>query len=58
MTDKEALLLEERIREIVREELAVWQKRQIQHARFGMPVNAEVKSPPRSRVDPKLIGED
>lgn len=33
----------ELIREIVREELAAWEKRLVQKARFGLPVNAETK---------------
>lgn len=39
--EKEAL--EVRIREIVREELAAWEKLQVQKVRFGLPVNAETK---------------
>lgn len=36
-------LSEERIRAIVREELAAWEKRIVQIQRFGVPLKAEVK---------------
>lgn len=36
-------LSEERIRQIVREELAAWEKRQQQARRFGLPMNSEAK---------------
>lgn len=39
----ETPLTEQRIREIVREELVAWEKRQVQARRFGLPVNAETK---------------
>lgn len=57
MAEKE-MLTEERVRQIVREELEAWEKRQVQRARFGTPMSAEVKSPPKPRVDDKLIGKD
>ncbi len=34
---------EARIRQIVREELAVWEKQLVQRARFGVPLHMETK---------------
>lgn len=34
---------ETRIREIIREELGIWEKRQVQVRRYGLPVDTETK---------------
>ena len=41
--DKETLLAESRVRAIIHEELAAWEKRQLHKARFGLPLRAETK---------------
>lgn len=41
--EAESSKVEERIRRIVREELAAWEKKQVQARRFGIPAKAEVK---------------
>lgn len=40
---RQQLITEDRIRQIVREELAVWEKRQIQAIRVHQPIRYEVK---------------
>jgi hypothetical protein len=43
VTNSVVTVSEERIRQIVREELATWEKQMVQRARFGTPVKYEVK---------------
>lgn len=38
---KTPIIPEQRIREIVREELAAWEKRQVQVSRFGKPMETK-----------------
>ena len=57
LASTETPLTEERVREIVREELAAYEKRQ-QQTRGWRPTMETKSSPPRPRVDEKLIGGD